>query len=135
MDNPVVVLDTNIYISATFWEGAPHRIVKKAADHEFITYISKDITKELKNVLSRDFNRNDDEIRVIVDAIKLFAKSIESQEKIEIIKDDPDDNRILECASACHANFIVTQDNHLLKLEEFKGIKILTPKEFLELLK
>jgi len=53
-------------------------------------------------------------------------------EKLVIIKDDPDDNKILECAKAGKVEIIVSNDNHLLKLKEFKRIKIITPKEFLK---
>jgi predicted nucleic acid-binding protein len=45
---------------------------------------------------------------------------------------DPDDNRILECALAAHAAVIVTGDGHLLKLHPYKGILVLTPRQFLE---
>lgn len=55
--------------------------------------------------------------------------------KFNIVKEDPDDNKVLECASEGRVNFIITQDNHLLRLREFQGIKILKPEEFLNLLK
>jgi uncharacterized protein len=47
------------------------------------------------------------------------------------VKDDPSDNRILECAEAGGSEFIVTGDAHLLKLGQFAGMKILKPAEFL----
>ena len=50
---------------------------------------------------------------------------------INLIKDDPDDNAILECAFTAEVEYIVTGDSHLLTLESFKGIKILSPSEFL----
>ena len=69
-------------------------------------------------------------------AHKLINNSeiVEPSVKIDIIKDDPDDNKILECAIAGNVDCIVSNDKHLLKLKEFKGIKILTPKEFLSLM-
>ena len=53
--------------------------------------------------------------------------------KIEIVKDDPDDNKFIETALEGKAEYIVTQDKHLLKIKEFKGIKIITPEEFIKL--
>ena len=51
--------------------------------------------------------------------------------KIEIIKDDPDDNKFIECAVTNNADYIISGDNHLLNLREYENIKILSPKEFL----
>ncbi|MDP3765803.1 MAG: putative toxin-antitoxin system toxin component, PIN family [Nanoarchaeota archaeon] len=58
---------------------------------------------------------------------------IETEEKLEIVKEDPSDNIIMESAVEGKADFIVSGDQHLLKLKEYKGIKILTPREFLDL--
>ncbi len=66
--------------------------------------------------------------RVIEDAI-----IISPEKKFDIIKEDSDDNRILECAVEGRADYIITQDNHLLKLGEFEGIRIITPSEFLDI--
>ena len=55
---------------------------------------------------------------------------VEPKEKIVIVKDDPKDNIFIETAVAGDVDYIVSQDNHLLKLKEFRGIKIITPEEF-----
>ena len=54
------------------------------------------------------------------------------KEKLNIIRDDPDDNAVLECATAGNVDCIVSNDNHLLKLKQFRNIPILTPDEFVE---
>jgi predicted nucleic acid-binding protein len=51
---------------------------------------------------------------------------------VEIIRSDPDDNAVLECALEACADHIVTGDPHLLDLAEFKGIMIVTPAVFLQ---
>lgn len=135
MNRPVVVLDTNICISATFWSGEPYLVVQKAVMQEIITFVSNDIVRELRKVLARDFNLGKEDIEEIVKAVFFFTHLTEPREKVSIIKDDPDDDKILECALSCKADFVVTQDNHLLKLKDFKGIRIITAKEFLELIK
>ena len=134
MNNFIVVLDTNVYISGAFWSGKPYLVVRKAVKQEIIAFISDGIIKELKKVLIRDFNIDKKNIEEIVKAILLFAHLIEPTDKVSVIKDDTDDNKIIECALACKADFIITQDNHLLKLKEFKGIKIITPRQFLDLI-
>ncbi len=60
------------------------------------------------------------------------AEMIEITGKIKVIKDDPDDDIIIETAIVGRADYIVSGDPHLLNLKEFAGIKIVTAKEFLE---
>lgn len=134
MIKTIVVLDTNIFISAVFWEGKPYILVKKAINQEIIVFISNYIIDEIRKVLVRDFNLEKQEIEDIVNAVLYFTHLIEPKESVTVIKDDPKDDKILDCAVACNADFIVSQDNHLLKLKEFRGIKIVTPKDFLELI-
>ena len=134
MGNLKVVLDTNIYVSAIFWKGIPHKIVRKAADNEFLAFASNHILNELQTVLARDFGRNKDEISVIISSLNLFLKLVESKVKVDLVKADPPDDRILECALACNAKYIVSQDNHLLKLKEYRDIRIINPTEFFDLL-
>jgi putative PIN family toxin of toxin-antitoxin system len=55
--------------------------------------------------------------------------------KLDIIKEDPDDNKFLSCALKGKADLIITNDNHLLKIKNFKQIPILTPIRALEKLK
>ena len=69
-------------------------------------------------------------IKEWIDLIVRNSIIVEPKEKIDIVKDDSKDNIFIETAVAGNADYIVTQDNHLLKLKEFGGIKILTPEEF-----
>jgi len=132
---PITVLDSNIYISSVFWNSAPYIIVKKAINQEFSAYISSHIIYEIRKVLARDFDLQKQEIDDIVDALQQFTSFVEPKEKIVEIREDPDDDKILECAVACKAKYIVSYNNHLLKLKVFRGIKILTPKQFLDLIR
>jgi uncharacterized protein len=127
-----VVLDTNIYISAIFWKGMPHTIVQLAIKQEILAFISQDILDEIGKVLGRDFEYSKTEIKQAIDSLALFTHSVETTERILVVKDDPDDDRIVECAISAGASCIVSQDNHLLKLKEYRGVKILSPKQFLE---
>ena len=132
MIKTIVVLDTNIFISAVFWEGKPYNVVKKAINQEVIVFISNYIIDEIRKVLVRDFNLEKQEIEDIVNAVLYFTHLIEPKESVTVIKDDPKDDKILDCALACNADYIVSQDNHLLNLKEFRGIKIASPEEFLK---
>ena len=56
---------------------------------------------------------------------------VDPQFGLDVITDDPDDNRILECAVAASASYIISGDDHLLALEKYKGIVVLPPAGFL----
>lgn len=130
MNKPKVVLDTNIFISAVFWEGKSYYLMKKAINQEVIVFISKHIIEEIKNVLSRDFNLEKQEIDDIINSLLHFTNLIDTIEVANVIKEDPKDNRILDCALTCNANFIISQDKHLLKLKKFRDVTIMSPEEF-----
>ena len=72
MIKTIVVLDTNIFISAVFWEGKPYILVKKAINQEIIVFISNYIIDEIRKVLVRDFNLEKQEIEDIVNAVLYF---------------------------------------------------------------
>jgi putative PIN family toxin of toxin-antitoxin system len=126
-----VVLDTNIYISSFFWKGKPYKIMLKALDKDFENFISSHIIKEINNVLQRDFEVSDKKRQKMISIIIKNFQMVEPKEKIKIIKDDPDDDKIIECAVESKSDFIVTQDKHLLKIKKFRNIKVLNPEEFL----
>lgn len=53
--------------------------------------------------------------------------------RLDAVKEDPDDNRILECAVDGMVDYLVSQDNHLLKFSKYGKIRIVSPEEFLRL--
>ncbi len=69
-----------------------------------------------------------------MEAILSFSEIINPEIKVDVIKSDPDDNKILECAIACRASYIISGDSHLLELREYGSIKIINPKTALGLL-
>ena len=74
------------------------------------------------------------ERRFTLKALEEFSEKITPHLKLEEIKDDPDDNKILECAVAAAADYIISGDDHLLKHKELRGIKIVSPAEFVKLM-
>lgn len=129
-----VVLDTNIYISSVFWIGKPHKIVELAIDKKIQVYTSPGILTELENVLKRDFVEDHEFIENQIYLILEYAKIVKPINRLDIIQEDPNDNKILECAMTAKADYIVTGDPHLLKLKQFNRIKIVTANEFLSIL-
>ena len=130
------VLDTNVLVSALISTmGNPALLLDKAGKN-YTLFISKDILTELEAVISRDkFGFTEEEVNTIIEAIISFSEVINPEIKLDVIKSDPDDNKILECAVACGASYIVSGDRHLLELKEYDKIKIITPKAALGLIR
>lgn len=134
-----ITADTNVLLSATFWTGNSFRILKKVEQGEIELTLSEEILEEYSRVLEykdiqQKIKNKNLEMRMTVEELIAMSILIEPKEKIDLVKDDPDDNVILECAIAGKADYIVTQDNHLLKLKEYRGIKIVKPEEFMKLM-
>lgn len=128
-----VVLDTNILISAIFWRGNPYKVLHAGLDQKYLLTLSTEILNELEEKLRLKFVIPEEIIEEHIEILTEYAEIIQPVVKFDVIKEDPDDNMILECAISCKADYIVSGDEHLLKLKKFKGTKIVTPKEFLDL--
>lgn len=127
-----VVLDTNVLISATFWKGPSNEITIMAAKQKINCFTSIEILEEYARILKRDFKQEDRQIEEKVKGILLFSKIVKPSTRINAVKEDPDDNKILETAIEVKADYIISGDKHLLKIKEFEGIKIVKAKEFLD---
>ena len=70
-----------------------------------------------------------EQINFIIKNFKKFSELVKPNIKLNVIKDDPDDNMILECAKTANAGYIISGDEHLKKLKKHKNIKIVLPIE------
>ena len=131
----VAVVDNNVVVSSIFWGGPPHRALKIIASSKVQAFATQAILEELIEVLSK-FKYHLPKAK-IQETVKLYLRVfrlILPDAKINAIPEDPDDNKFLECAVKARADFIITGDKHLLGLGSFRGIKIVTPSEFLKTL-
>ena len=134
-----VTLDTNVLISATFWYGDSNKIIERVERKEIEMVLSGEIIEEFAKVLEyKDIKEKVKGINIemnwAIEEIFSLSTIVYPNEKLDVVKDDPDDNKVLECAKAGNVDFIVTSDNHLLKLKDFEGIRIMTPKEFMTMI-
>ena len=128
-----VVLDTNVLISAVLFGGNPRKILYRVIRGNIKLCISEQIIDELKRVLKRPkFGFSPEIIQLIVNELIMLSEFIIPRIKIDVIQVDPEDNKILECATEGGANYIITGDIHLLELQSFKEIKIVNPAKFIE---
>jgi uncharacterized protein len=128
-----VVLDTNIFISSVLWRGNPYKIIQLGLDKKINIFTSVAILKELEKVLKRDFKENEEFIKGQIDLILEYAIVVKTRSKVRIVNDDPDDNKVIECAVDSGADYIVSGDSHLLKIQNYRDIKIISAKDFLEI--
>ena len=127
-----VTADTNIYISGlNFRGGHPYRFLELARTGKILLAVSDAILDEMAEVLQRKFDWPADDIADSREMISSFAQRVAPTETFDVVRDDPDDNRILECAAAARADYIVSGDNHLLNLRTFRDIPIVKVADFM----
>jgi putative PIN family toxin of toxin-antitoxin system len=128
-----IVIDTNIYISAIFWGGKPREVLDLGRSGEMLIFISPEIESEIAEKLSKKFTLKKDEIKNVLLDLSTFTIPTLVTLHVEAVPEDPEDNKFIECALTCKANYIVSGDRHLLQLKEYAGIKILKASEILVL--
>ena len=133
-----VVLDTNIIISAAIKiSGNPAQILRLLVAGKIINHTTKDIIEELIRVFDkatvRKFIDYEDK-KLVIDGYISNSIIIKPKFNEKVIIEDPSDDKFINCALTSKSN-IVSGDSHLLKLKEYKGIKIMSAKEFLKIQK
>ena len=131
-----VVLDTNVLISAIFWTGRPKQLLNKVRRKECLFLTSQILLAELRAVLTREdkpFRLLTVETDTVIRAMQDLALIVQPQSHLSVCRDESD-NRVLECAVDGQADYIVSGDIHLLELQTFQDVDILTVKDFLDLI-
>ncbi|NLB74926.1 MAG: putative toxin-antitoxin system toxin component, PIN family [Crenarchaeota archaeon] len=122
-----VVLDTNVLVSALISDGKSRELLKMGIVKQYAIVISDLILKELALVLSRPkFKTSQDEVQRVIVALMRTAEVVNVTSKLKAVKEDPKDDMIVDTAYDGNANMIVTGDSHLLALNEYREIKIVT---------
>ncbi len=128
-----IVFDTNIFISAIAIPGGrAEAAITRVIEGKVQLLLSKPIIHEVLGVLARKFDRDREELARVAVYLTELGETVYPKRKVKVLTDDPD-NRIIECALTGKAAFIVTGDSAMLRLGKFKGVEIITLKEFLKL--
>lgn len=129
-------VDTNVLVSGMGWRsGPPGKIVDAVLDGRFILVSSEPLLLELRRVLSYPklaslFAK----ATHIIEQLRDIAFVVQPVQQIRVLADDPD-NRLLEAAVTAQADVIVSGDDGILALgEEFGGIRLMSPAEFVAFL-
>ncbi|MGA1796604.1 MAG: putative toxin-antitoxin system toxin component, PIN family [bacterium] len=130
-----VVIDTNVIVSALNFGGKPNEVLQLANKGLIKLFISPFILEEVSNVLIKQFQWSESKANNTIKMIKEISTLVEPTKQLSIIKEKNSDNRILECAFAANANFLISGDKkHIIPLKRINGIIIINPSEFLSII-
>jgi len=133
-----VVFDISVLVSALITRGKSKKLWLKAVMKEFDLIASREILSEFIKVAGRARFRKyvkERDIKDFLEAFNTTARFTSIKSRFKVVKQDPDDDIILRTAYDSGADYVVSGDEHLLALKEFRGIRIVTVSEMLELLK
>jgi uncharacterized protein len=128
-----VVLDTNVFISGIFFTGPPYKILEGWRDARIQIVVSLDILQEYQRVgetLASQFP--DIDPQPIFELLTLNAEVVPSENLAEPVCIDPDDDKFLACALTSGAEYVISGDKHLLRVSGYKGLKVLSPRRFVD---
>lgn len=136
------VLDSTILISSFLTEGGlAFEILQLARAGEFQWYCTEDILKEIRRVLIEEqrirkkYRYADEQVDAFLEGVRVAALMVEVLPDIDVIKRDPKDDKVLACALAAQAQYIVTRDKDLLDLSSYQGVEIIVPERFIQLIR
>ena len=129
---PIVVYDTNILISGMVWGGVPYDCIKLAMTDSVEGLTCAEIIAEFDEKLTTKLEYSQYRVSRIVTRLLGFLQMVKITNKLERVTGDPDDDKVIECAVVGDATHIVTGDKrHLLPLQNYQGIRIVTASDFL----
>ena len=130
-----VVIDTNIFVSGFGWNGKPEEVLKLIKDRQIVNYSSAEIFEEISRVVSYPKLRFSEPLQIaILEFVLFYSEFVAPQKRIFTVTEDPDDNKFLECAIEAKVDYIISGDPHLLDMKKSKTVKIVTPREFLDII-
>ena len=133
-----IVLDTNVLVSALIKKGKPRALLLKIIHGRHELVLSNEILQELGEVMAYPKIRryvNEEDIARFLRDIGSVTKIARIRSTFKVVKKDPQDDIILRTCYDSRARYVVSGDSHLLALRNYRGIKIVTIDEMLEILK
>jgi putative PIN family toxin of toxin-antitoxin system len=129
-----VTADSNIWVSAFGFGGNPRRLIEMADAGEIQIDISEFIVDEVLRTLRAKFEWSAERLQEAADQMTVIARKVAPSRTVDVLKEDPADNRILECAAQAKSDYVVTGDTGLLRLGSFEDIPIVKVGDFLEVI-
>ena len=135
-----VVLDTNIIVSATILRrGHSAQVLDLWREEKIELAVSLPILEEMRKVLKRariikQQSMAQQDVKALIEGFRESSILTSGRLDLEVVREDPEDDKFIICAVEAGADYIVSGDTHLLKLKEYQGIRIVPPREFLRLM-
>ncbi len=136
-----VVLDINVIVSGTISNhGAPFQILEGWRRGEFIAIVSEPILQEIERVfhyprIKDRRHLTDQDIETVLQLLRRYGLNAPAELRIKAITEDPDDDKFIAAAIEGGADYIVSGDCHLKALSSYREIKIVSPSEFVRILR
>jgi putative PIN family toxin of toxin-antitoxin system len=127
----IVLFDTNLWVSAIHFRGLPLEALRVCIAHD-TPLTCFQLEEEITCVLSEKFKHREANVRAKLNVMLEDALRVPITGNLNCICRDPNDDFLLECALTGNADFIVTGDKDLLSLQSFRGIPIVTPRQYLD---
>jgi len=133
-----IVVHANIFASGIIKPNSiPGKILFLIQKNEVELVISPSIITEIKRILlypklRKYHRRSPQELDSYFEDLLMFAWVTEGERAVNVVQDDPTDNKYLSCAVEGGADYIISGDHHLLDLEAYQGITITTARGFLQ---
>jgi putative PIN family toxin of toxin-antitoxin system len=128
------VFDTNILFSASAWRGSPFRCVERARAGEIQAVTCPELVEELAEKLASRLHFSAEQVAETLADYLVFLRVVPIPKVLNAVPRDPEDNMVLECAIEGRAQYIISGDNGLLVLKEFRDIQIVRASDFLTIL-
>lgn len=131
------VLDANVFISALLTSGKPKDLVSRWLQGEFQLAYPDKLIEELHGALSKrklQGRLQADDVADLISIIETDGIHVDQFGEIPAVCKDTADNEYLACAAAVGADYLVTGDGGVLRVEEYAGTKIVNTVQFLEAL-
>jgi len=125
------VFDTNVLLAAFLTEGVCAKLLTRARKQQFNLITCPFILHEFERILTKKFSATKQERKNALALITEAAQDIVRPTKTPVgVCRDKDDDNVLACALEADADYLVTGDKDLLHLKVFRGIRIITPRDF-----
>lgn len=128
-----VILDTNVLMSGIFFGGVPGRIINAWSARRLTLVLSPAILEEYRRVGVALGSRHPDLVTTLEPVLALVAMNaalVNAPPLEERVTEDPADDMFLAAAMASRTRIILSGDKHLLRVSGWRGISVLTPRQF-----
>lgn len=130
-----IVLDTNVVLSGVFFGGVPGRILSAWSAGKLALVLSPSILEEYRRVgneLGRQHADVFETFEPLLALIAMNAMIVDAPPLVEPVSEDADDDKFLAAAVASQTRLIVSGDRHLLRVSGWRGITVVTPRQFVD---